>query len=106
MQQPTAVAISTNTSGDNAIVAAASGKTTRLVGLVLVAAGTVTVTIKDGMGGTAKSGAMTLTAGEALVLPILPPGGGAYVTTSVNSALNFALGGAVQVSGIAYYTQS
>lgn len=97
----TNLAISTNTSGANELVAATAGKSAHVRGLVLVSANTVTVTIKSGA--TALSGAMTLTAGEALVLPIHDRR--AWFATAAGEALVLTLGGAVQVSGALIYTQ-
>ncbi len=100
-------AVSGATSGNNTLVAAVTGKKIKVLGLVLVAAGAVTVRLESGAGGTALTGVMSLTAngGLQLVWPMSEPGY-PWVETAAGSLLNMELGGAVQVSGvIVYYTE-
>jgi hypothetical protein len=99
--------ISAAYSGDNTLVAAVSGKKIKVLGLVLVAAGAVTVALESGASGTALTGDMSLTANGDLkvVFPMSEPGYH-WVETAAGALLNLELGGAVQVSGcIVYYTE-
>lgn len=94
------VSVSISSSGDNAIVAAAAGKSYRVLSLALVAAGAVTVQIGSDTGGTfsARTGAMALAANGTLVLPLNTDG---WATADAGKALNIKLGGAVAVAGVA-----
>lgn len=83
---------------DVAIAAAVADQKTRLYQIVLVAAADVTITVKSAS--TALTGAMTLTKGVPFILPF---NGEPWFATAVNEALNITLGGAVQVSGRAYF---
>lgn len=58
--------INVATAADQTIVAAVAGQAIQIVGLVLVAAGAVTVTPKDGT--TALTGPISLIAGTPLIL--------------------------------------
>lgn len=99
-------AISAAASGDNTIVAAAGGVKTKVLGLVLVAAGAVDVRFEDGAGGTALTGVMSLAANQPFVLPMTHLGYH-HFETGVNTLLNLELSGAVQVSGyIVYYQEA
>jgi hypothetical protein len=81
----------------------------RLTGGVLVAANTVTVTLRSVAGtNTDLTGAMTLVAGTPLVFPSSPfsPGSGrrpGYTQTAANGSLYLVLGGNTQVSGTLEY---
>ena len=91
--------INISASGDNQIIAAATGFRYRIISGVLTAAGKVVVTLKSGTGagGTAISGPMHFgTDGQM----ILPANGGGYATTASGGALNFSLGHAVVVGGV------
>lgn len=92
--------VNTAASGDTTLVAAVAGQAIAVVGLLLVAAGAVTVVIKDGS--TGLTGAISLVAGQPLVLvPERAPI--PWFTTTPGQALVITLGGAVQVSGRVYY---
>ena len=99
-------AISNAAIGDFTAVAAVAGKLITVVGLMLTSVGATTVTIKDGTGGTAMSGAMTLNAGLPLVLPDNGLGGFDWFQTS-NPANNLAINNSTgtQVSGTIWYIQ-
>lgn len=94
--------VSTASSGDNTLVAAqGAGLRVRVLGLVLVAAGAVTVRLESGAGGTAMTGVMSLITGTPLVIPLAEFG---WTETAENALLNLELGGAVQVSGTLVYS--
>jgi hypothetical protein len=98
----TAAAVSHSASGDNTVVAAVAGKTTRVYRLFLVVAGTTVITIKDGAG-TALTGVMTFAAGGSLILDFQAEpwfsctAGNAFIINSSN---------AVQISGTVYYVNA
>jgi fumarate hydratase class II len=82
-----------------------NGLTDKVISLFsgfLVAASTVTLTIKDGS--TALTGAMTLIAGVPFTLGS-QASGYPYLTTTAGNALNFTLSSGVQVSGWIKTTQ-
>lgn len=89
------VVISAASSGANSLVAAVPGKSIRVLGYALVAAGAVTVNFENGT--TDISGVMSLAANGGVSYP-----GGVQCPafeTSPGTALGLTLGGAVQVSG-------
>lgn len=94
------VVINTSSSGDNAIVAAVTGKRLRLLSLALTSAGAVSLTFGSDVGGSfvAKSGAMLLTANELFTL-LLNEGG--WFTTDAGKALNLKLGTGISIQGVA-----
>jgi hypothetical protein len=92
-----------NTSGNNTLVAAVTGKKIKVLGLILVAAGDVDVRLESGAGGTALTGVMSLSAdGNGFVLPIAPPGYH-WVETAAGALLNLELSDAVYVDGCIVY---
>jgi hypothetical protein len=90
------------TSGDNTLVAAVASKKIRVLSLMLVAAGTVTVRFESGASGTALSGQMNLVANSGFTLPFNPLG---WFETAVNTLLNLELSGAVSVDGMLTYVE-
>jgi hypothetical protein len=99
-------AISAASSGNNTLVAAAGGVKTKVLGLLLVAAGAVSVKFQSGAGGTDLTGLMSLALGQALMLPITHLGYH-HFETAANTLLNLSLSDAVQVSGyIVYYQEA
>jgi hypothetical protein len=96
--------ISTAAAGDNTIVAAVAGKLITMVALLLVSTGATNITVKDGTGGAALSGAMPLAAGVPLFLD--EKSDLDYYSTS-NVANNLVLNNsaAVQISGTVWYVQ-
>jgi hypothetical protein len=91
--------ISISASGDNQVIAAATGFRYRIISGILTAAAKVVVTLKSGTGGgaTAISGPLHFGTDGQMVLPA---NGGGYATTASGGALNFSLGHAVAVGGI------
>lgn len=94
--------ISGATSGDNALVAAVTGKKIRVISLFLIAAGAVTVRFESGAGGTALTGVMSVAANGGMVLNTNYDG---WFQTAEGVLLNMELGGAVQVSGALTYQE-
>ena len=99
-------AIRGNTSGNNTVVAAVSGKKIKVISVLLVAAGAVTARFESGASGTALTGQMSLAAdGDWFMLPPAPPGYH-WFETAAGALLNLELGGAVYVDGcIVYYEE-
>ncbi|NOY41184.1 MAG: hypothetical protein GXP26_05025 [Planctomycetes bacterium] len=85
--------IDASTSGDNTLVAAVSGKQLRLLGLVLVASGAVSVQLKSGS--TEISGPMALATNGILE----GHAGWGLMETVAGEALVLNLSGAVAVGG-------
>lgn len=95
--------INVSSSGDNTVVAGVTSKKIKVLSVVLVAAGAVSVKWRSGT--TDLSGAMPLAANSGFVLPSASPVG-RYFETASGQALNINLSGAVQVSGhISYFTE-
>ena len=100
-------AVSGATSGDNTLVAAVTGKKIKVLGLVLVAASTVTIALESGASGTALTGDMTVTTADnpVIVFPMTAPGNH-WVETAASALLNMELSDTVQVSGcVVYYLE-
>jgi hypothetical protein len=94
--------ISASTSGDNVIVAAVTGKKIKVISVVLVASGVVSVTWKSAT--TNLSGAMPLVANSGFSLPTSPNIN--YFETAVGEVLNLNLSSAVLVAGhLGYYEE-
>lgn len=92
-----------NTNGNNTLVEAVSGYKIRILGLSLVAAGTVTVTIQTGAGGTAIIGPVVLAVSEPYTLPLSPSELRGWAETAAGSLLNMALNAGTQVGGVVRY---
>jgi hypothetical protein len=90
--------------GDNTVVAAVAGKKIRVLAYVLVVSAAVTVKFMSDVGGTAAalSGAMSLAANSGVGASFVPAG---HVEAVAGKALNFYLGGAIQVSGHLVYVE-
>lgn len=95
--------ISFSSSGNNAIVAGASDKTTKLYRLTLSCQGATNITIQDGS--TAKMGPYYLGAGGSLVLPF-DPSGSPWEVGTANTALNLNSSAAVNCGGSVSSIQS
>jgi hypothetical protein len=95
--------VNVSSSGDNPLGIAAAGKTIRVHGLALTAAGAVTLTVKAGS--TILAGPMSLTTGLPLVLPHARNGWWHFDSQGPNVDLVLTLGGAVQVGGHVDYEQ-
>ncbi len=78
------------------IPAPGAGKSIRILAGSLVAAGSVTATFKNGTGGTAVTGAISLVAAVLLPIPLNPLG---HFVEEANKAFNMTLSSGVQVSG-------
>lgn len=99
-------AISGATLDDNTLVAAVEGKRIRVLGLVLVAAGSVVATLYSGASatGTMLTGAMSMAVGEKLVLtPAVGTSG--WMESEIGEALVMKLSAAVQVGGMLTYVE-
>ena len=90
--------ISENTAATNEIIAAVTSQKIIVLGLILVSAGTVTVTFKTGS--TAICGAIPLVANSGFVMPYAEIG---WMQTVAGEALNLTSDAAVQVSGLLTY---
>jgi hypothetical protein len=94
-----------NTNGNNALVAAVTGKKILVLSLLLVAAGNVTCTLQSGAGGTAISGPYEFNGADqpkGVNLPYSPKG---HFKTAAGALLNMALDAAVQVAGHIVYVE-
>lgn len=91
--------ISASSSGDNTIVPAVTGKKIVVKGVVVVAAGTVSVKWRSGS--TDKTGAVPLVANGGYVLPVSTVG---WLETVAGEALVLNLSGAVLAAGHIVYT--
>lgn len=96
-------AIAAATSGDNTLVAAVTGKSIRVLAMVLVASGGAnTARLESGAGGTALTGQMDITDNGQLVLPYNPAG---WCATVAGELLNLELSGATAVAGCLTYVE-
>lgn len=98
----TPASVSFASSGDNTVVSATSGQTIRVMRLLLVPNGLVSVTMKDGAS-TSLSGVMQLASSIPFQLPL---DGEPWFLTTAGNAFIINLSGAVQVSGVVWYTKS
>ena len=94
--------IHANTSGNNTIVAAVSGKKIRVIQLVLVVAGAMTVRFESAADGTALTGQMAFAANGGMAPPFTPPG---YFETASGELLNLELSAATYVDGWLLYIE-
>lgn len=99
-------AIRCNTSGNNTIVAAVSGKKIKVISVMLMGAGNVDARFESAASGTALTGQMSLAAdGNGFVLPPAPPGYHWFETVA-GELLNLELSAGVYVDGcIVYYEE-
>jgi len=95
------IAINTNSTGDNDIVAAISGKGVLVFKIFFVASAATTVTFKDGAS-TSLTGAVSLTAGGSFVLDIDSE---PWFVVSRGNAFIINQSGTAQLSGRAYFIQ-
>jgi hypothetical protein len=93
--------VSFDSSGNNTIVAGATGKIVRVYRMVLISTSAVVLTLQDGSS-NALTGAMQMEAGTALEFNFdtMP-----WFITSAGNGFVANLGSGVQVSGVVYYTQ-
>lgn len=96
-------AVAATTLGNNTLVAAVTGKSIRVLALVLVASGGAnTVRLESDADGTALTGQMDLAADGQLVLPYNPAG---WVVTVAGELLNLELSAATAVAGVVLYVE-
>ena len=93
-EQPRYASISGASSGDNAIVAAVTGKKIRVLSYAIVGAGAVSAKFRSGT--TDITGAMSFAANGGAAVGFSPVG---HFETAAGSALNVNLSGAVAVAG-------
>ena len=97
--------VSVSSSGDNTIVSAVTGAKIKVLSVLLVSSGTVSV--KWISNATDLTGAMPLVANSGFVLPASSPGQGHYFESATSQSLILNLSGAVSVNGhISYYEEA
>jgi hypothetical protein len=97
-QSPLFAVISSSSSGDNQLVAAAGvGLKIKVLQYTIVAVGAVNATFRSAA--TAKTGAFPLVANSGIASPYVPPNAGHLFETAANEALNLNLSAAVAVTG-------
>ena len=94
--------INVSASGDQTLIAGVNGSAYAVYGMILVAAGSVSVTIKNGS--TALTGPIPLAASSQFSFPLNVDT--SYASVTPGNALVINLSGATQVSGIVYYQTS
>jgi hypothetical protein len=92
--------ISANTSGDNTLVAAVTGKRIRVVGLFMTVGTAGTARFESGTADGFLSGAMALAVGTPLVLPQNLDG---WFETAEGALLNMILSGTLGAGGVILY---
>lgn len=95
-------AIAVSSSGDNALSISVTGRKIRVIGLLLMAAGSVTVTLRSATTSATATGAFPLTTTKDLSL--LPFDGG-WFDTVAGEDLAINLSGAVAVAGQLIYQE-
>lgn len=95
-------AIDAASSGDNELVAAVTGKKIRVLDIVVVSAGSMTIRFESGAGGTALTGQMTVSAGSGFAPSFNPVG---HFETASGDALNMELSGATSADGWLVYVE-
>ena len=100
--EPKFAVISASLSGDNTVVSAVTGKKIRVISMFLLATSAVSARFESSAGGTAKSGAMPLSANGGFVLPKNEVG---WFETESGQLLNLELSGAVLVAGGLTYVE-
>lgn len=99
--EPQYAAIAAATGGNNTLVAAVTGKSIRVIGVVLVASGGAnTVRFESDADGTALTGQMDLAADGQLVSGYNPAG---WFETVAGELLNLELANATAVAGYLVY---
>ncbi len=96
--------INDGSSGDNTIIAAVSGKRIAVLGILLVAVGTVNMEWWDGAAGTKITGDVNAQAREGYVLPVGSPTSFWWIGTT-NTALVLNLSAAIAVDGLVTYRE-
>jgi hypothetical protein len=88
------------TSGDNTLVAAVTGKRIRVLDIVVISAGTMTIRFESGASGTALTGQMTTAAGTGFAPGYNPVG---HFETAAGQLLNMELSAATSADGWLVY---
>lgn len=99
---PKFAAIAASSSGNNTIVAAVTSKKIRVLGLKLIANGTVNAKWQSGASGTDLTGLSYLVVNSGEVLPFSPVG---WFESASGVLLNLNLSGAVAVGGHLIYVE-
>ena len=94
--------ITFSATGDNALITAVAGKLVQVFQIFFTAAGATNLTIKDGVGGTALTGAMSFTTNGQLTLPYVSV---PHFFASPGNAFVLNSSTGVQISGTVWYTQ-
>lgn len=102
IQRVKRVAIDNASNGDNTLVAAVTGKKIRVLSIVLISTGAVTVRFESGASGTALSGQMALAANVGFSSGYSPVG---HFETAAGELLNLELSGATSVDGFLTYLE-
>jgi len=89
-------------SGNNTLVASVTDKKIRVLAVMMVSAGDVTVRFEGGASGTALTGQMNLTTNSGFTLPFNPVG---WFETAVTTLLNLELSGSISVDGLLVYVE-
>jgi hypothetical protein len=100
--EPQFAAVNVSTSGGNILIPAVAGKRLRVVNGLVMSAGVVTVTFKSGVGGTAITGELQLTAQTGFIAPFCPVG---HFQTGVGQPLVLELNDAISVDGWLTYIE-
>ena len=95
-------AIDVDSSGDNTIVAAVTGKKIYAISLFLVSAGIVNVRFESGASGSALTGQMNLIANVGFALNYNK---GAWFETTAGALLNLELSAGISVDGSLSYLE-
>lgn len=90
------------TSGDNTLVAAVTGKKIRVLNIVIISAGSMTIRFESGASGTALTGQMTVAAGTGFAPGFDPTG---HFETAAGALLNMELSGATSADGWLTYVE-
>ena len=94
--------IDISASGDNTVVAAVAAKKLVVTSICLIAAGTVTLTVKSGAAGTAITGPLPLAVNTGFSSGFDPAG---HFQTAAGALLNLSLSAAVAVGGWLTYIE-
>ena len=94
--------VDVNSSGNNTLVAAVSGKRILVLQCVLIAAGAVNIRFESDTDGTALTGVMNLTTNSGFTLPFSEIG---WFKTATSMQLNLELSGGTAVAGTITYAE-
>jgi hypothetical protein len=99
----TEAVINFTATGDNTIVTLTAAQTIRVFRMFLVANAQTDIIIKDATGGTALTGAMTMSKGGGMFFDL---SGEPYFISASGGAFVINQSGVAQISGRVYYTKS